>query len=231
MVYADLQGVSDVRPHRSIRWGGQPGDSLVIASTMLSSHDQPRTQVLRVAKDRALYLEGDAAPCWYAVAEGVVRSCRIDSDGQRQITGFHFAGDVFGLDAEQRLDTAEAVTEVSVWCLPHEPGAEVAEAHFGNALRKALANARATMAVLSRRLAHERLAAFILLIGRRMDATDRIDFPMSRADIADHLGLTYHTVSRSLSQLCDEGLVSLEGSLRCKVCDLGGLRILAGETA
>jgi hypothetical protein len=45
--------------------------------------------VLHTEADRALYIEGDEARCFYKVVSGVVRTCRHLSDGQRQIDGFY----------------------------------------------------------------------------------------------------------------------------------------------
>lgn len=201
----------------------------MIATTALSSSNHSRIQVLRVVKNGPVYIEGDDAMHWYAVAEGIVRSCRFDADGNRQVIGLHFAGDVFGMDAGVRLDTAEAVIDAKVWCLPHEPDAEVTAAHFGKALWKALSRVRDTQTLLGRRSADERLGAFLLMLMRRTDEQEGFDIPMNRHDIADYLGLCYHTVSRTMIQLCKEGLIEMEGPSRCRIIGLERLQTLAGE--
>jgi CRP/FNR family transcriptional regulator/CRP/FNR family nitrogen fixation transcriptional regulator len=61
--------------------------------------------------------------------------------------------------------------------------------------------------ILARQGATERVAAFLLDYADRVGAADVLDLPMTRQDMADHLGLTIHTVSRTLSQLQDQGLI------------------------
>src|SRR5690242_15311799 len=67
------------------------------------------------AKGDELFAEGDAAEYFYKVVSGTVRTCKLLSDGRRQIDAFHLCGDVFGLEsgAEHRF-TAEAVEPVVV---------------------------------------------------------------------------------------------------------------------
>src|SRR3546814_18775123 len=54
---------------------------------------------------------------------------------------------------------------------------------------------------------------------------------MTRGDIADHLGLTIHTVSRTISGFVRQGLIELEGPQSCRLLDLDGLRAIAGDEA
>jgi CRP/FNR family transcriptional regulator/CRP/FNR family nitrogen fixation transcriptional regulator len=66
--------------------------------------------------------------------------------------------------------------------------------------------------MLARLGAVERVAAFLLDFAQRVEAQDEVDLPMSRQDIADYLGLTIHTVSRTLSQLQSQGLIDARSS-------------------
>jgi CRP/FNR family nitrogen fixation transcriptional regulator len=67
------------------------------------------------AKGAELFSEGESADCFYKVVSGTVRTCKLLSDGRRQIDAFHLPGDVFGLESgpEHRF-TAEAVDAVVV---------------------------------------------------------------------------------------------------------------------
>lgn len=66
--------------------------------------------------------------------------------------------------------------------------------------------------ILARQGATERVAAFLLDYADRVCAIEQVDLPMTRQDIADHVGLTIHTVSRTLSQLQAEGLIQARSS-------------------
>ena len=70
------------------------------------------------------------------------------------------------------------------------------------------------MLLLGRKNAVEKIATFLLDLSRRTAKNDQIDLPMSRTDIADHLGLTIETVSRSLTQLERQGVIELPAHRR-----------------
>jgi CRP/FNR family transcriptional regulator, nitrogen fixation regulation protein len=62
--------------------------------------------------------------------------------------------------------------------------------------------------------AEERVAGFLLEMAGRGSANAAIELPMSRQDIADYLGLTIETVSRTITQLVQSGVIVLETSRR-----------------
>lgn len=196
----------------------------------------PSSSLMRIGKGVAIYYEGDPAKRWYEVVSGIVRTCRYHVDGHRQLTGFFYAGDFFGVDEDQYKETAEAVTHVVLrrhgqestafgeGSKRHSPGEDTE-----TALRKALTSAQQCIFLLGHRTAAERVAAFLLAAATRLGATKGVPLPMSRNDIADHLGLTIHTVSRTISDLARRRLIALEGPQRFRVLDESGLRDLAGE--
>jgi CRP/FNR family transcriptional regulator, nitrogen fixation regulation protein len=79
------------------------------------------------------------------------------------------------------------------------------------------------MVLLGRKTAQEKIASFLLDLARRMRRSDRIELPMPRTDIADHLGLTIETVSRTLTQMVRAGLI--------RVAKAGRTVVLADTTA
>ncbi|QPQ55860.1 helix-turn-helix domain-containing protein [Allosphingosinicella flava] len=191
------------------------------------------SSLLRIGKGVAIYYEGDKARRWYEVVSGIVRTCRYHVDGHRQLTGFFYAGDFFGVDKDHYKETAEAVTNVVI--RRHGPEASAQGRTDGRgedtetALRRALTSAQQCIFLLGHRTAAERVAAFLLAAALRLGATKGVPLPMSRNDIADHLGLTIHTVSRTISDLARRQLIALEGPQRFRILDEAGLRDLAGE--
>jgi CRP/FNR family transcriptional regulator, nitrogen fixation regulation protein len=98
-------------------------------------------------------------------------------------------------------------------------------------LQRALSSAQACIFLLGRRTAAERIAAFLIAASRRTGIDKPIQLPMSRSDIADHLGLTVHTVSRTLSEFVRQNLIALDGPHLITIRDFGSLDCLAnGET-
>jgi CRP/FNR family nitrogen fixation transcriptional regulator len=77
-----------------------------------------------------------------------------------------------------------------------------------------LAHAQGRMLLLGRMTATERVANFLLEMSERRDAQRVVDLPMSRIDIADYLGLTIETVSRTLTQLENSAAIALPSSRR-----------------
>lgn len=173
---------------------------------------------LRLSRRRGeeIFAEGDAAASLYRVIKGAVRTYRVSADGRRQIAEIHLAGDVFGLEAgEAHRTTAEAITDCELVALRRSHLAEraMADSATGHKLwALTLHHLRRTeehMLVLGRKGACERLAWFLIDLAERIPAANRIDLFLSRQDIADYLGLTIETVSRTLTQLQDEGVIAL----------------------
>ena len=171
-------------------------------------------------RDEEIFGEGEACRYVYRVLSGAVRTYRVLSDGRRQIVEFHTAGDVFGLDGERcHAIGAEAVRETVLQVMRrdaflHQQGSEAAI----QALVKKFHRAQAHMLLLGRHTACERVAAFLLDFRKRSGA-DVIDLPMSRQDIADYLGLTIETVSRTFTQLQAARQIDLVSCRRVILCD------------
>lgn len=186
--------------------------------------------ILKFRKGEIVYSQGDPATDWFEVISGTVRTCLLYSDGHRQLTGFFYPDDVFGFDSGHYASSAEAVTSVTLRRCGRGFGEDVQPSEtppVHGALRSALDSAHACIFLLGRRTAAERLAAFLLATAKRFPAGKPFDLPMSRADIADHLGLTIHTVSRTLSEFVRRKLISLDGPQSVMIEGYGAMRKLA----
>lgn len=162
-----------------------------------------------------LFEEGADARDLFNVTDGVVRLFKSLSDGRRQIVGFALPGDFLGLAMMDRYSvSAEAVTQLTV-CRFARPvfGAFLeCRPHLLRRLHEfaehEISLAQEQMLLLGRRSAEEKLAAFLLSLrsryGRIGALTVTVPLPMSRHDIADYLGLTVETVSRTFTKLARE---------------------------
>lgn len=171
-------------------------------------------------RDQAIYGEGDPADLVYKVISGAVRTFRVLSDGRRQISDFYLPGDVFGveLDAERRSG-AEGICETVLLMARRSAVAEdpaQGQRLWRHALRQ-LRRSQDQALTLGRRSASERVASFLLDLAKRLGGGDQIELPMSRQDIADYLGLTIETVSRTVTQLQGGGLIELAGCRRVRL--------------
>jgi CRP-like cAMP-binding protein len=136
-----------------------------------------------------------------------VRTYKILSDGRRQICGFYLPGDFFGLQFnEEHIFSAEAITDAKILVVKRSMLTALADrdaavgrelfAHTTRELRRM--HERILLLVKS---AQERVASFLVEMSERAAVGNAIELPMSRQDIADYLGLTIETVSRTLTSL------------------------------
>jgi CRP/FNR family nitrogen fixation transcriptional regulator len=164
-----------------------------------------------IGRGQEVFSEGDPCASFYKVVSGIVRTVKLLPDGRRQIEAFHLAGDVFGLETgTAHRFSAEAVDDAVVIahrrsCLA-DPAVGVQMMSW---MQISLDRAQDHMVVLGRKNAVEKLASFLLDLAGRTTRQDRVELPMQRSDIADYLGLTIETVSRTISQMVRRGLIRL----------------------
>jgi CRP/FNR family transcriptional regulator/CRP/FNR family nitrogen fixation transcriptional regulator len=185
--------------------------------------------LLRHRKGDTIYHQGDRACRWFEVVSGIVRTCRFMADGHRQLTGFFYAGDVFGVEAGLYSEAAEAVTDVVLRCSARARPGDDLDGDSPRALERALQCARRSIFLFGHRTAANRVAAFLITMAERSGLQTGVQLPMTRGDIADHLNLTLHTVSRTISDFSRNGLIALHGRQNFRILDLEGLRVVAGE--
>lgn len=174
-------------------------------------------------KGTEIFGEQEPAEHIYQVKRGAVRSYKLLSDGRRQIGAFHLMGDIFGLEnGERHRFTAEAVVKTTVRMIRRESLQVVAETdpvvarNLLSMTTRNLEHAENHMLLLGRKTALERVAAFIAEMDKRTDA-NTMSLPMSRRDIADYLGLSLETVSRSVSRLHSEGILNFLGNTQREI--------------
>lgn len=193
-----------------------------------ASHLAAISSLQRKAPGETLFAEGDETNSVYEIVRGMLRLVKLLPDGRRQITGFLSAGHLVGLAPEGvSVYTAEAVTEVTLCRYGRAAFERLIDEVPGFARRlldaasHELRAAQDQMLLLGRKTATEKVASFILLLAERQDEEggQEMDLPMTRNDIADYLGLTIETVSRTMTKLKHDGIIALVTPTRIAICD------------
>ncbi|PTS83223.1 MULTISPECIES: cyclic nucleotide-binding domain-containing protein [unclassified Caulobacter] len=182
----------------------------------------------RFSPGEEVFAQDEDADLLYRVLQGSVRSTRLLEDGRRQVGGFYYPGDVFGLEVGlHHRSSAEALDNALVLivkrsALKHQ-GREGAllERMVWQATGLELQRVQDHMLLLGRKSALERVSHFLRTIAKPGTSGWTL-LSMSRKDIADYLGLTIETVSRMISQLQAEGAVVFDGARRFRISPLTG---------
>lgn len=183
------------------------------------------------SRDAEIYGENEPADYVYRILSGTVRVYKILQDGRRQIEGFYHAGDVFGIEfGNDHASSAEAVTSANLVVVRRSAVLAVAARDRAVADKlwsltgRELEHARGH-AMLLVKTAQERVASFLIGMANRL-AGNVVELPMSRQDIADYLGLTIETVSRTLTQFQQNSAIELPSSRRMILRDRQALASL-----
>jgi CRP/FNR family transcriptional regulator len=169
-----------------------------------------------------VFRAGDDQLELYKVTSGTIRLYKNFKDGRRQVIAFLFAGDLIGLELQaQHLCSAQAIGAASLLCVPAATVRALASEDVGvlfdlhASLSNQMAAAQDLALTIGRANPEERLARFLGGLSRRNRQHGRyataVDLSMPRTDIADHLGLTVETVSRTLTKLVRRRLIKLAG--------------------
>lgn len=177
-------------------------------------------------RNAEIYGEGEPADYLYKVISGAVRVCKVLEDGRRQVTAFHLPGEIFGLElGEEHRFCAEAISQSNILVVKRSAllvlasrDGEVAQ-QLWKLTADALEGVQEHMVLLGCMNAKQRVATFLLQMARRLSGANELELPMSRQDIADYLGLTIETVSRTMSQLEHQAAIGLPTSRRIVLRD------------
>lgn len=205
----------------------------------LTQPHNPLAGAERLYADRQEFMtESTPANMHFHVMSGGARLFKSLPDGRRQIIGFAHKGDVLPAYPCTHYDySAEAMRTLRVVCVPapyllhlHETSPSACAASLRTA-RQLLIGSHNRLLMLGRQTARERLAAFLIGQGTRMGRGELwpVDPAISRADIADFLGLTTETVSRLLSTFHREKLISRQRRA-IHILDLDRLRAIVAHS-
>lgn len=197
---------------------------------------------LHMARRQTLFIEEDPTDCFFEIVQGTACLYKTLEDGRRQIVKFATPGSIIGLTVVDRHElTAEIVSPATVLRIrPRSFREHLAQnpkvsecilAHMYNEL----VEAHEQILTIGQKTSVERVATFIWQMAGQCECRngplDHVPLSMTRGDIADFLGLTMETVSRTISHLQDTGVIVNTGSSSLQILDNQRLRELADGNA
>ena len=190
--------------------------------------------VREYSRNETIFCAGGAAEYLYKIKSGCVRTHNTREDGRRQIDSFYFSGDIFGLETRaEHSVSAEAVNSCRIYLIERAERKAMASSADEDDVNLAFSLDLTTMELKRTKAriflllltAQERVAAFLLEMDSRKDIQGGIDLPMIRQDIADYLGLTIETVSRTLAKFEEASAISIPSVRRIVVRDRSALKL------
>jgi CRP/FNR family transcriptional regulator len=177
----------------------------------------------RLQAGQGLFRTGEAFANLYFVKTGSLKTVVLLDDGREQVTGFHFAGDVLGVDAissPSHPSEAVAMEDTQVCAISFaqlmrmSQRVEHLQTYVQRLLAREVVRDQGLMLLLGRMQADERVAAFLLNVSQRFKARGysplEFTLPMAREEIGNYLGLTLETVSRCFSRFKSAGLLTVD---------------------
>jgi CRP/FNR family transcriptional regulator, anaerobic regulatory protein len=190
----------------------------------------------KVKAGQVLYREGDRFQYIYAVRSGTLKSSLMLSDGREQVSGFHIAGELVGLDGVaqgQHASATMALEDSEVCAISYAALSDLAAGTTGmqhiisRLMSREILREHSLMMLLGSMNAEERLAAFLLNLSQRYAARGyserEFHLRMSRAEIGSYLGMKLETVSRTFSAFQAQHLLEVD-KRHIRVTDLDGLK-------
>jgi CRP/FNR family transcriptional regulator len=177
-----------------------------------------------ITKGQRLFTQGDPLAAIYAVRMGSVKSFTVSQEGAEQVTGFHFPGELVGLDAiadEIHDCTVVALESTSVCEIDFDEIDHLSDQVPGlkrqlmRLLSREIIQDQKLLLMLGKKTAEARLATLLISLSTRFElrglSSQDFNLSMSRGDIANYLGLALETVSRLFARFQDDGLITVDG--------------------
>lgn len=186
-----------------------------------------------------LYRTNDPFSSIYAIRSGYMKTYRITDDGQEQITGFYFPGEVFGMDGltkNRYLSSAKALDSTAICEIPFAHFRQLTaqlpalQMHFFQLMSNEITTDQQFMVLLNKKTAVQRIATLLLIISARYAhlhlSASTFRLAMSRTDIGNYLGLSVETISRILTRFHKQGLIAID-QREMQILDFDVLRTTA----
>ena len=205
-----FRGISKHRPFNFAKALLQGCNQPAIKNSILALRRGP----MCYCSDATIVCEGDPTEYVFLVVSGVVRSCRTYEDGSRHIVAFHFPGELFGWSGDLIHSlSVEAATDALVLFLKRSTLLAIAiqdcriASYLLASTKNELERAQEHSLLLTRP-AHCRVATFLIDLSMRLGNPKHLYLPIPHRDIADHLGLTIETLSRTITKLEKSGSIA-----------------------
>ena len=180
----------------------------------------------QLKKSEYLFHVGDKFQSLYAIKSGAVKTFGSTRDGREQITGFHFAGELIGLDAignNIHNCNAAALEKTVVCAMPYKSIEDIGtqipsiQQEITRLMSKEIRNDEEMLMAMGGMRAEQRVACFLYNLYRRLltrsNDKNTVRLPMTREEIGNYLGLSLETVSRRMSSLQDDGIIKVNNRL------------------
>jgi CRP/FNR family transcriptional regulator, anaerobic regulatory protein len=197
----------------------------------------------RLKRSESLYRAGDEFNSLCAVRSGFFKTVQTLEDGRDQVTGFHMAGELLGMDGigpDAHVLNAVALEDSEVCVIPYSRlesvGRDMHELRhqFHKVMSREIVREHGVMLLLGTMRAEERLATFLLNLSQRFAARgysqSQFNLRMTREEIGSYLGLKLETVSRAFSRFQEDGLISVQQK-HIHILDVDGLRRVMGQSS
>jgi CRP/FNR family transcriptional regulator len=196
-----------------------------------------------VPRGDALFRSGGGFSSLYAVRTGFFKTCVSSEDGRDQVTGFHMAGELLGLDGigtDRHTCDAIALEDSQVCVIGYHQLEDLSrelsdlQRHFHRIMSREIVRDHGVMLLLGSMRAEERLAAFLLNLTQRLRtrgfSASSLVLRMTREEIGSYLGLKLETVSRAFSKFQDDGVLEVK-QRQIRVLDAEALQALVNGSA
>ena len=212
----------------------------------IDAQDMPKVDELieervRLKKGSHIFQQGEKMNALYSVRFGTLKSENILADGRSQVTSFHLAGEIIGLDGignNVHLSNSIALEDSEVCVIKLNELEKLSlqvpslQSQFHRILSREISQDHQHLLTLGTMRAEERLANFLLNLSERLSirgySASEFNLKMSREDIGSYLGVQLETVSRLFSRFAETGLIQIK-QRNVKLIDTPSLEKLAGK--
>jgi CRP-like cAMP-binding protein len=221
--------MQQIQPTHSFLKANSEGNAMYVTATQTTDEfhrttpETPsiaRNRTMTIKPGKHLFLEGDVADRIFEVASGVLRLTRIMEDGRRQVIAFGYPGDTVGFPSDGLYHTDCDALVPTTLVVHRRRYLDAPNGDLGlhqRLLRAALreiSGMQDHFMMLGRKSSIEKLASFLQVltdrVGEPLGDFNQVTLPMTRADIADFLGLTTETVSRTFTQLRKSQIIAID---------------------